>query len=54
MSREEAIQELKKLQESGDTEMAHVYADEVLMNLLISLGYKDVADEYDKVGKWYA
>jgi hypothetical protein len=32
----------------------HVEADEVLCELLISLGYEDVVEEYRKIEKWYS
>ena len=54
MNREDAIEKLKAEQESGDTEMAHSRADDVLCDLLISLGYKDVVAEYLEVDKWFA
>lgn len=54
MTREQAIAELIKLQEPGDTEAAHSLADEVLCKLLRALGYADVIREYEKVDKWYA
>lgn len=49
-----ALEMLVSIQEMDDIEMAHVRADEVLMNLLRALGFSDVVAEYDKVGKWYA
>lgn len=54
MTRDEAIVKLKHLQGEGDTESAHTDADDILCELLCSLGYEDVAKEYGKVGKWYA
>lgn len=54
MTREEAIECLKHEQKSGDTEIAHGNADDVLCDLLKSLGYGDVVKEYEKVSKWYA
>lgn len=54
MTREEALAKLKPLQEMHSFEEAHVDADEILCELLQSLGYGDVVDEYEKVGKWYA
>jgi len=54
MDREEAINELKQWQAHDDTEIEHLRADEVLCDLLISLGYQDVVDEWKEVGKWYA
>ena len=54
MSREEALARLKELQSIRDIEMAHAYADDVICDLLKSLGYEDVIIEYDKVDKWFA
>lgn len=54
MTREDAIKKLKMEQSNGDTEMAHSNADDVLCELLRSLGYSDVVDEYEKVDKWFA
>lgn len=50
----EAIEEMKKLVNSGDTEVAHIEADGILCDVLTKLGYKDLVDVYNKVGKWYA
>lgn len=54
MSREEAINKLKILQEMGDKEIAHCNADDVICELLKSLGYEDVVKAYDVIDKWYA
>lgn len=54
MTKEEAIQQLKIIQVNNDTENAHILADDVLCELLISLGFKDVMEEYNKIYKWYA
>lgn len=54
MTREDAIAKLKAAQRSGDTEAAHCDADDVLCDLLRSLGYGDVVDEWSYVDKWYA
>ncbi|MDU5474333.1 hypothetical protein [Pantoea sp.] len=54
MSREEALARLKELQTLGDIELAHAYADDVICDLLKSMGYEDVVIEYDKVDKWFA
>ena len=55
MTREEAIAVLKELQGSGgDIEMDHIRADDVLCEILKTLGYEDVVIEYDAINKWYA
>lgn len=55
MTREEAIKELKiASEEADDKEAAHIFADEILCELLTSLGYEDVVKEWKKVGKWYS
>lgn len=54
MTREKAIEELKALQTSDDSEKAHSQADTILYDLLTALGFADVVAEFDKVGKWYS
>lgn len=54
MTRERAVEVLKSLRESTDTESAHETADDILCRLLTALGYADVVEEWDKVKKWYA
>ena len=54
MTREEAIIELKIAQACGDEEVSHGRADDILCELLESLGFVDVVDEWKKVKKWYA
>lgn len=49
-----AIMELKRLQTSDDTEVAHGSADDVLCNLLHELGFGEVVNEYYQIEKWYA
>lgn len=56
MTREKALEELKEAQELAEDYnivSAHTLADMVLCDLLISLGYGDVVEEYYKVDKWY-
>jgi hypothetical protein len=54
MTNHEAIEELKAMQNVGDTEADHIGADGVLCQLLETLGFGDVVAEYEKVPKWYA
>jgi len=51
---EEAIDALRALQGSGDTESQHWLADEVLCRMLEQLGCKLLVEEWRKVNKWYA
>lgn len=50
----EAIEEMKKLVNSGDTEVAHIEADNILCDVLTHLGCKELVDVYKNVRKWYA
>ena len=54
MTKEDAVKQLKELQGIGDTESSHIMADEVLCQLLTSLGFEDVVSEYNKIDMWYA
>ena len=54
MNKDTAIKELRIIQQSNDVEMAHIDADRILCDLLISLGYEDVVDEYEAINKWFA
>lgn len=54
MTREEAIAKLRSLHTSYDPESDHAEADDVLCELLITLGYEDVVIEFENVDKWYA
>ena len=54
MTREEACAQLKACQEMFDIEVAHSRADMILVEFLDGLGYEDITEEWDKVGKWYA
>lgn len=54
MTREEALREMETLVAECDYEAAHLDADVILMELLRSLGYDDVVEAYEKVGKWYS
>ena len=45
---------MKAQVENWDNEIAHVEADDLLCRLLQELGYSEVVEVYEKVGKWYA
>ena len=50
----EYIKKMRVQVDNGDTEDAHVNADELLCEFLKKLGYEKLVDEYEKVDKWYA
>jgi hypothetical protein len=54
MTREEALAELAEIKQNEDKEMAHIFADAVLCQLLSDLGYDDVVKAYHDISKWYA
>lgn len=37
-----------------DKEMAHIFADDALCDLLIELGFDEIVNEYNTIDKWYA
>ena len=50
----EAVEKMKECVNNGDTEVAHLDADNILCDVLTQLGYKELVDLYEKVKKWYA
>lgn len=50
----EAVEKMKECVNNGDTEVAHLDADNILCDVLTQLGYKELVDLYEKVNKWYA
>ncbi len=38
----------------GDIEVAHVNADTAIIEFIRFLGFAEIADEWEKVHKWYA
>jgi hypothetical protein len=51
---EEAIAKIKAAKKTGDIELAHKKADEILCDLLATLGYEKVVEEFHAMEKWYA
>lgn len=53
--REEFLAKLKECQTGygTDFEAAHSVADGVLYDVLVALGYEDIAEAWDDVPKWY-
>lgn len=50
----EAVEKMKECVNNGDTEVAHLDADNILCDVLTQLGYKELVDLYEKVKNWYA
>jgi hypothetical protein len=50
---DEAIKKLRDCEMRG-MEEGHMEADDILCELLRQLGYLEVVEEYEKIGKWYA
>lgn len=58
MNKDETIKKLSAV-EADDTEVAHIEADELLLQFLFDCGHQDVAEAYMAVksrcnGFWYA
>jgi hypothetical protein len=54
MTDEEAAAQIKERCSHGDTEAAHGVADDILCDLLKSLGYVKTVEAWEAVDKWYA
>jgi hypothetical protein len=48
-----SIARFEHLQTYKDTEIAHIEADEEMVSLLKRIGLGDLAEAYEKIGKWY-
>lgn len=48
------LEELVALQQVLDLEAAHSRADDILVEILIDLGFENIVNEYEKINKWYA
>lgn len=53
-SHAKVMADLTEAAANGDTEAAHMDADNSLVEFVQALGFDDVAEAYDKVRKWYA
>ena len=54
MSQERAVELLAEAAGLGDDEVQHSIGDDVIIAFIRSRGFHDVADAWDKLGKWYA
>ncbi len=50
---ETALKALRKQQDNDDQEEAHSEADDIISDLLYQIGYKEIAEAYRKVPKWF-
>jgi len=53
-AKQRALMKLKKLLLYDDTEVAHIEADAVLTDFIREIGHPEIADAFDKIGKWYS
>lgn len=51
MTKTKLLEELKKLITSDDIELAHMKADDLLLQYIDDV---EIAEVYDKILKWYA
>ncbi|MBQ8218454.1 MAG: hypothetical protein IJZ79_01645 [Bacilli bacterium] len=54
IDREYYLNKLSELKDLDDIEAIHVRADDILLEILLELGYKDIVDEYNTFEMWYA
>lgn len=50
---EEALSQLKELY-TEPSEWDHMEADRIISQFVLSLGYTEIHQEYERIGKWYA
>lgn len=46
--------EMRRIARENDTEMTHIYMDELMCKLLRELGYGDGVDIFEETNKWYS
>ena len=51
MTKQELIEKLKSLIDYADSEAGHSYADQALIEFIND---PEIAEEYEKITKWYA
>ena len=54
MTPEEFAQQMKKIFENKDLEVAHAEADDLMIEVISSLGYKKGVEIFSSNEKWYA
>ena len=48
------VDHMRQCQVQTNAEIAHIEADFILLDLIRTLGYNELADEYEKVKRWYS
>lgn len=53
---EQAARTLQLLKDipAASSELSHVEADNILSNFVRELGFTEIAEAYENIGKWYA
>lgn len=46
--------EMRRIERNNNTELAHIFADELMCKLLRELGYGEGIDIFEKMDKWYS
>lgn len=54
MSPDEALEKMRAIGTYTDIEEGHLEADAILIELLVSLGHRDLCEEWNRIEKWYA
>lgn len=54
IDKEKYITRLDELVDLDDTEIAHDLADDIICELLNTLGYEDIVQVHHLINKWYA
>ena len=54
MTPKEFADAMKKIADNGDTEYDHMDADDLMIEVLTSLGYGEGAEIFDCMDKWYS
>lgn len=54
MTYEQALVRMRAAQQIENEEDAHIMADKILCDYLVSLGATELVDEWNKIPKWYS
>lgn len=54
MTDDDYAKQIEALENTGDQEMAHADADDLLCSILKSLGYVKTVEAFNNLSKWYA